>query len=177
MAKYKVTLYYHTNLVLSVDAESEQQARYLAEAEAEKECYIKDILDGLQSEGTDVDLDEDDEKPYKPRTLKIGEVVYYVGFHDACAKAKVVSINGQETGEVAFDGTEEDTEVKIELLEDLEGVGNKEDVVSAIIPEIYQIAEGKTFKGEEVCYEHVTSIDYPYYCPMREENVYNIELD
>ena len=40
----------------------------------------------------------------------------------------------------------------------------------------YKIAEGKLFHGEIVCWEH-NDIDYPFFCPAREENVYHTELD
>lgn len=49
---YNVTFYYHTNLSVSVEAENEQDALLLAETEAAKECYVPQILDGLQEDGS-----------------------------------------------------------------------------------------------------------------------------
>jgi hypothetical protein len=60
--KYNVTLYYHTNLTVQVEAESEEAARKAAYAEAEKECYIPKLIEGLQEDSApDVDVDEGDE--------------------------------------------------------------------------------------------------------------------
>lgn len=60
--KYNVTLYYHTNLTVQVEAESEEAARKAAYAEAEKECYIPKLIEGLQEDNEpDVEEDKDDE--------------------------------------------------------------------------------------------------------------------
>lgn len=60
--KYNVTLYYHTNLTVQVEAESEEAARKAAYAEAEKECYIPKLIEGLQEDSApDVEEDKDDE--------------------------------------------------------------------------------------------------------------------
>ena len=50
--KYNVTFYYHTNLTVSVEAESEEEALDLAEAEAMRECYTKQLLEGMQEDGS-----------------------------------------------------------------------------------------------------------------------------
>jgi len=55
MAKFNVTLYYHTNVTVEVEAENEQEARNLAYAKVDDEKYNDMLLDGLQSEGSDVD--------------------------------------------------------------------------------------------------------------------------
>lgn len=55
MAKFNVTLYYHTNVTVEVEAENEQEARNLAYAKVDDEKYNDILLDGLQSEGSDVD--------------------------------------------------------------------------------------------------------------------------
>lgn len=60
--KYNVTLYYHTNLTVQVEAESEEAAREAAYAEAEKECYIPKLIEGLQEDNEpDVEEDKGDE--------------------------------------------------------------------------------------------------------------------
>ena len=113
------------------------------------------------------------------RNLKVGEIVYFVDQdgHGSSAKAKIVSIDGKKEGEVHFSGDELNVNVEVELLEDMEGVGNTEDIVNVNNQEVYKIIEGKTFQGEPVCYEHDCDIEYPYYCPTRDENCYGIELD
>ena len=61
MKKYEVTFYYHTNLVVVVEAEDEKQALELAQAESEKECNIPTILAGLEEDGEpDVTESEED---------------------------------------------------------------------------------------------------------------------
>jgi hypothetical protein len=55
MAKFNVTLYYHTNVTVEVEAENEQEARNLAYAKVDDEKYNDILLDGLESEGSDVD--------------------------------------------------------------------------------------------------------------------------
>jgi hypothetical protein len=47
---YNVTLYFHTNVSINVQAESEREAIDLAQAESARECYIKELLDGLQED-------------------------------------------------------------------------------------------------------------------------------
>lgn len=42
---------------------------------------------------------------------------------------------------------------------------------------VFQVADGKTFRGEEVVYEHNEEMDYPFYCPEEDENCYYFELD
>lgn len=43
----------------------------------------------------------------------------------------------------------------------------------------YQLAEGKTFSGFPVCWEHSDEIctDYSFFCPDLEENCFYFELD
>ena len=56
MAKFNVTLYYHTNVTVEVEASNEQEARNLAYAKVGDEKYNQQILDGLQEDSApDVD--------------------------------------------------------------------------------------------------------------------------
>lgn len=41
----------------------------------------------------------------------------------------------------------------------------------------YHIAEGMRFHGCVVCWEHNENVDYPLYCPEREENCFLSEID
>ena len=57
---YDVTFYYHTNLTVKVEAESEEEALELAEAEAMRECYTNQLLEGMQ-EDNDPDVVESED--------------------------------------------------------------------------------------------------------------------
>ncbi len=50
MKKFEVTLYYHTNCTVTVEAEDEDEALENAYAEVCKEEYTRQILDGLQED-------------------------------------------------------------------------------------------------------------------------------
>ena len=60
MKKYEVTFYYHTNMVVVVEAENEKQALERAQAESEKECNIPILLAGLERDD-DTDIIESEE--------------------------------------------------------------------------------------------------------------------
>ena len=59
--KYEVTFYYHTNCVVEVEAENEQEALELAESKVSDDKYTEQILWGLQEDDApDVEaVDED----------------------------------------------------------------------------------------------------------------------
>lgn len=46
-----------------------------------------------------------------------------------------------------------------------------------IADDVYQIAEGVTFQGEQCVWEHTENIDYPFFCPGHYENAYHFETD
>ena len=52
MKKYRVTLYYHTNITVEVQAENEQDAEINAEIEASKNEYNQAILSGLERDSS-----------------------------------------------------------------------------------------------------------------------------
>jgi len=52
MKKYQVKFYYHTNLSVNVEAENEKEALKKAEEEAGKECYIPQMIEGLQEDNS-----------------------------------------------------------------------------------------------------------------------------
>mgnify|MGYP003515170281 CR=1 FL=1 len=57
--RYNVTFYYHTNLTVSVEAESKEEALALAESEVVKESYIPQMLEGLVEDSSpDIEVDE-----------------------------------------------------------------------------------------------------------------------
>lgn len=57
LKKFEVTLYYHTNVTVEVEAEDEESARDAAYAEVSDEKYTQEILEGLQ-EDSDPDVVE-----------------------------------------------------------------------------------------------------------------------
>lgn len=50
MAKFGVTLYYHTNVTVEVEAENEQEALELAEMEVDDEKYNEQLLGNLDED-------------------------------------------------------------------------------------------------------------------------------
>ena len=42
---------------------------------------------------------------------------------------------------------------------------------------VYQLAPGRYFWGEAVVWEHNEEVDYPFYCPERQENCYHFEVE
>ena len=50
MAKFNVTLYYHTNVTVEVEAENEQEALELAEMEVDDEKYNEQLLGNLDKD-------------------------------------------------------------------------------------------------------------------------------
>ena len=50
MAKFNVTLYYHTNVTVEVEADNEQEALELAEMEVDDEKYNEQLLGNLDKD-------------------------------------------------------------------------------------------------------------------------------
>ena len=50
MAKFNVTLYYHTNVTVEVEAENEEEALELAEMEVDDEKYNEQLLGNLDED-------------------------------------------------------------------------------------------------------------------------------
>jgi hypothetical protein len=48
--KFNVTLYFHTNTTISVEAENEKEAIELARAKSVEKEYTQDLLNGLQED-------------------------------------------------------------------------------------------------------------------------------
>lgn len=103
------------------------------------------------------------------RNLSVGEEVYVVIDGELICKAEIVSFpSGKKEQHYAGDELNESVNVRSLDTNNVASIDNQD---------IYKIVPGKTFKGEEVCYEHNLEVDYPYYCPARDENCYEIELD
>lgn len=58
---YKVTLYFHTNLSVYVEADNEKEAIELAREKSTKHCYVSALLESMQE---DADPDVDVELPF-----------------------------------------------------------------------------------------------------------------
>lgn len=107
------------------------------------------------------------------RTLKIGEIVCVDIDNSYIGQGEIVSIDGKKK-DFHFSGDEMnvDVEVRIKVLNlnilvdddsemTLEGVYHFENQF------IYQIAEGKTFESEFVCYENDDEDEYEYFAPIQ----------
>ena len=57
MKKYSVTFYYHTNLTVEVEANSEEEALEKARDEQYDDMYNNDLLVGMQEDG-DPDIEQ-----------------------------------------------------------------------------------------------------------------------
>lgn len=101
-------------------------------------------------------------------TLKLAERVYDIDRNEWAL------IEAFPNGESTFVVTNKNRTVKVRLFP-FSGKGKS---YLTQVENCYQIAKGKTFQGETVCYEHLpTRNNYPYYCPSFEENLFEIELD
>ena len=50
MAKFNVTLYYHTNVTVEVEAANEQEAKQMAYSQVGTDKYNQQLLDGMQED-------------------------------------------------------------------------------------------------------------------------------
>ena len=118
----------------------------------------------------------------KARTLKIGEFVC-VDIGEYIGQGEIVSIDGKKK-DFHFSGDEMNVDVEIrikvldsDILEDddldmkVDGVYHFENQC------IYQIADGKTFESEFVCYENDDEIEYEYYSPIQGISLNEEDLD
>ena len=103
------------------------------------------------------------------RVFKIGEKVWYEDDHE-CGWGKIVCING--TSKYKEDICSDDNGDIITIRKQ-DGCGEIETTPSCI----WQVAPNKFFFGDTVVWEHCEDIDYPFYCPDRQENCYHFEID
>lgn len=55
---YKITLYFHTNLSVYVEAENEKEAIEMAREKSTKHCYVSALLEGMQEDNApDVEVE------------------------------------------------------------------------------------------------------------------------
>lgn len=105
------------------------------------------------------------------RTLHIGERVFYANYEDTSLSGycTILDINGS-TKDVKISVDDEDTIVS--LKNENSGV-----LYMDTAAHVYQIVDGMmSADGFVVCYEHLSIIDYDYYCPDTDESLYGIEV-
>ena len=106
-------------------------------------------------------------------TLHIGEMV---ADYENEKWGYIVEINGKEEDCLISDENRDD----IVTLWDRPTIEEKTSEWEALAEDCYQVAEGKFFRGELVCKEHLRdemASKYPYWCPAESENLYGCELD
>ena len=103
------------------------------------------------------------------RVFHIGEVVWYTEGHES-GWGTVGLINRSDRFP-EYPCADESEDILTIIKE-----GCKSEI-ECLPSNVYQVAQGKTFRGEPVVYEHNVEIDYPFYCPAEDENCYYIELD
>jgi len=103
------------------------------------------------------------------RVFKIDEVVWYNADHEQ-GWGKIGLINRSDAFE-DYPCSDENDDILTIIKE-----GCKSEIEVAP-SQCYQVAQGKTFYGEPVVYEHDVDLDYPFYCPARQVNVFHCELD
>lgn len=103
------------------------------------------------------------------RVFHIGEVVWYTEDHES-GWGTVGLINRSDTFP-EYPCADESEDILTIIKE-----GCKSEI-ECLPSNVYQLAEGKMFRGEPVVYEHNVEIDYPFYCPAEDENCYYCELD
>ena len=103
------------------------------------------------------------------RVFHIGEVVWYTEDHES--GWGTVGLINRSDWFPEYPCADESEDILTIIKE-----GCKSEI-ECLPSNVYQVAQGKTFRGEPVVYEHNVEIDYPFYCPAEDENCYYIELD
>ena len=103
------------------------------------------------------------------RVFRIDEVVWYTDDHET-GWGKIVLINGEDKYR---DYPCSDSAGDILTIQK-EGCRSE---IETSPSHVFQIAEGKFFRGEQCVYENEEELDYPLYCPAEDENCYYFECD
>ena len=103
------------------------------------------------------------------RVFKIEEVVFYEDDYER-GWGKVVLIKGERDypEEVCSDDYGDIITIQKE---------GSDSEIETTPSHVYQVAPGRFFFGEPVVWEHNEGIDYPFYCPGRDENCYHFEVE
>ena len=105
------------------------------------------------------------------RTLHIGERVFYANFEDT-------SLSGYCTILDINDSTK-DVKISVDDVDTIVSLKNENSGVLYVdtAAHVYQIADGMmSADGFVVCYEHLSIIDYDYYCPDTDDSLYEFEV-
>lgn len=105
--------------------------------------------------------------------LKIGDLVW----DDADGRwGYVALIGGEDVNELI--SYEKGTNYVVVLLMDTPNIADRCSEWETLAEDCYVAVKDVTFRGYTVCHEHYRdSIDYNYYCPDMEQNIYACELD
>ncbi len=103
------------------------------------------------------------------RVFKIGETVWYEDDHER-GWGKIVLIN--QTFKYKEDICSDDDGDIITI----QKKGCKSEIETTP-SRIWQVAKGRSFHGEKVCWEHTEGIDYPFYCPDSNINCFHFEVE
>ena len=102
------------------------------------------------------------------RVFKIDERVWYFEDHEH-GWGRIGLVNGDDNyGEYIC------CDANGDILTIIKDSGSE---IECVPSNVFQIAPNRTFFGEPVVWEHTEEIDYPYYCPARDENCYNVEVE
>lgn len=103
------------------------------------------------------------------RVFTIGEVVFYEDDNER-GWGKIVLIN-RDASYPQYICSDEDGDIITVQKE-----GSKSEIETT--PScVYQVAQDRFFWGEPVVWEHHEGIDYPFYCPARDENCFHFEVE
>lgn len=108
------------------------------------------------------------------RLFTLGEKVWDSKFREWC---HVVCINGDITARQSVLLPNERLVLQPIPQNPEREIRNKNHSARAV--DVYQLAEGYTFKGAPVCWEHaeLTKDQYEFFCPDRDENCFRFELE
>lgn len=95
----------------------------------------------------------------RKKDIAIGDNIYDCDAGEFCTVLGIVNNNGEKEYEVR--GNKSSSKIETWKVKDANA---------------YQIVPDRLcHNGHILCYEHNTDIDYPYYCPFCDENMYEIE--
>ena len=120
--------------------------------------------------GTDRYVPSDTATPSSARRIfSIGETVFYEDDHER-GWGKVILVNGEASYPQYICSYNAGDIITIQK----EGCTSE---IETTPDRVYQLAPGRSFWGNPVVWEHHEDIDYPFYCPARDENCYHFEVE
>ena len=121
----------------------------------------------------------------KKRTLKEGQEVFVI--NQVTAGANYFGKLRIPQGEKTFDDKTKEEMVHVIITEFIDDDARElsglkvGDIITSPVRAVYSVVPNKFCQGYmgercKVCEEHFTDIDYPYYSPIRDENMYECEV-